>query len=136
MLPTKSLWVQKHILLGRADMPIFGRWVQNVKLRSKVFTEFQKNIGKSHSATLEAKKCFPGWRPRNGAWARMPGTVVVSGCACANRSFFLQKACRIAVGAQPTRHVCYLLYVYLVVLLQRKKKSQLSFFFLELYVKS
>ena len=91
--------------------------------------EIQTNVGKSHSAAPEVKRCFPRWDARHRPGAQVPGTVDASGCACAP-PFFLQKAFRSAVGAQPTRHVCCLLFVYSVVLLYRKNENLVRLFFL------
>ena len=59
----------------------------------------------------------------------MPETVGGPGAACAP-PFFFQKTLRSAVEAQPTRHVCCLLFVYSVVLLYRKNENLVRLFFL------
>ena len=57
-----------------------------------VFTDFRTNVGNSHSAVLEARRCLPRWDPRNRAPAQVPGHINASGHACAPPSFFFEKS--------------------------------------------
>ena len=69
----------------------FGGWIEHNKKLGFIETEFKKKVGNSHSTALEAKRCLPGWDPRNRAQTQMPGTVGRLGAGCEPPFFFFCK---------------------------------------------